>query len=206
MKYFILISILFLSACAGRSGLNLGQYPDPHASYDSFEYCHGYGCTKKIRIGFNNHEWKQISKIFEKPAKNALAERVKIGEAISLMETYSAKLAGTEEDLAKAPFRRKSYFELDCIDETINTTKYLGFLAQANFLKFHSVSPPAFRGLNKGMYPHNTAVVTETETRTAYVIDSYIYKNGTCPDIRPLDNWMKYRVEELGKAERLNRL
>lgn len=196
MKFLILICALFVSACSGGAGLNLGQYPDPDAAYDHFDYCHGYGCTKKIRLGFSEYEWKQISKIFKTPAKEATAERARIGEAIALMENYTGKLAGTEDDLAKAPLRRKSYYELDCIDETINTTKYLKFMADANFLKFHRVSAPAFRGLNNGMYPHNTAVVIESGTNTPYVIDSYLYANGIYPDIRKLESWRIRRIEE----------
>lgn len=207
MKYFLFISFLFLSACGGGSGLNLGQYPDLNASTkDDFLYCYGYGCSKNIRLGFSNYEWKQISNIFKNSAKTAKEERLKIAKAIALMEKYTAKLAGTENDLPKAPIQRKSFYELDCIDETINTTKYLKFLADAKFLKFHEIGAPAFRGLNHGKYPHNTATVTVIETGEVYVIDSYIYKNGAQPNIRALDNWYQYRVEELEKAERLNQL
>ncbi len=197
MKFLFLISFLMLVSCSGGAGLNLGQYPDPNASKDDFLYCHGYGCTKSIRLGFNNHEWKQISKIFKKPVKDASQERVKIGKAIALMEQYTGKLANTEDDLPKAPLRRQSYQELDCIDETINTTKYLNFMADAKFLKFHSVGNPAFKGnLVMGVYPHNTATIIEIETGTTYVIDSYIHANGEQPNIRSLDNWLRYKVEE----------
>lgn len=207
MKKFALISLLFLSACSGGAGLNLAQYPDPNATKDEFTYCYGYGCSKSMRLGFNKYEWKQISKIFKKPAKDAAAERLKIGKAIALMETYTGKLAGTENDLPKAPYIRQSYQELDCVDETINTSKYLTFLSDAKFLKFHFIGVPAFKGgLINGKYPHNTATVVETATGEVFVIDSYIFANGMEPNIRDLDNWRQYRVEELGKANNLNRL
>lgn len=206
MKLLFFISILFLSACTNGNGLNLGYYPDPNASKDNFIYCYGYGCTKTMRLGFSDHEWKQISKIFKKKSKTAKAERIKIGKAIALMEKYTGELAGTKQDLPKAPIIRKSFQELDCIDETVNTTKYLSFLKEAGFLKFHEVGEPVFKGMLNGAYPHNSASVIEIETDTVFVIDSYIYKNGAQPNIRGLDNWLQYRVEELEKAERLHRL
>lgn len=199
--------VLFLSACSGGAGLNLGNYPDPTASKDEFIYCYGYGCTKKITLGLNKYEWKSIQKIFKKKSKNAQVERAKISKAIALIEKYTGKLAGTENDLPKAPIQRKTYFELDCIDETINTTKYLKFLVSAKLLKFYIVGRPAYKGgFINGVYPHNSATVAEIETGDVYVIDSYIYKNGMEPDVRSLKSWQKYRIEDLEKAEQLNRL
>jgi len=207
MKIVFLMGFVFLSACSGGAGLNLGQYPDAGATKDNFEYCHGYGCTKKIRLGFNNHEWTQIAKIFEKESVDAQSERIKIGQAVALMEQYTGKLAGTNNDLAKAPIIRKNYQELDCIDETLNTTKYLNFLADAKFFKFHKAGSPTFKvNLITGIYPHNTATVVEIETGDVYVIDSYIQANGLEPNIRSLESWKKYRVEEINKANNFNRL
>lgn len=208
MKRLFLISFIFLlSSCSGRAGLNLAHYPDPDATKDAFTYCHGYSCSRTLRVGFSNHEWKQISKIFQKKSKTAKEERLKIAQAIALMETYTGKLAGTSDDLAKAPIRRVSFQELDCIDETINTTKYLKFMADAKFLKFHTVGFPAYKGgFVNGVYPHNTATIKEIATGEEFAIDSYIYKNGERPNIRGLDNWLNYRVEEVEKAHQLHKL
>ena len=196
-----------LSACGDLSGLSLSNYPDPDATKENFEYCYGYGCTKKIRLGLNDYEWQQITRIFNLPSKNAQDERYKIGKAIALIEQYTGKLANTEGDLPKAPIRRQSYQELDCIDETINTTKYLKFLADANFLHFHAVGKPVYKGLLiNGVYPHNSASVVEIGSGAVYAIDSYIYANGLEPDIRSLDHWRKYRIEKIEQAERLHRL
>ena len=60
----------------------------------------------------------------------------KIAKAIALMEKYAGEVARTADDLAKAPLLRQTKHELDCVDETVNTTKYIGFLENAGFLKF----------------------------------------------------------------------
>ena len=198
MKYYIFTGLLFLTACAGGNGIQLHHYIDRNDTKDNFIYCYGYSCSQSQRLGFNNFEWQEIIKIFKPKAITAEQERVQIGNVIAMMETYTAHLAGTQNDGPKAPIKRQSIYELDCIDETINTSQYLKFLDQEGLLHFHHLGHPAFRGgLFTGMYPHNSAVIIEIETNTPYVIDSYIYANGVEPDIRTLQSWFDTKVEDL---------
>lgn len=199
MRYLFLLFLI--SACAAPSGLNMAQYRDKEASPSDFIYCHGYGCSQKIRLGLHDYEWKKVKKIFKKKSKGAADERQKIAKAVSLMEKYTGVLAKTEDDLAKAPIIKKTDYELDCIDETVNTTNYLTFFYEEGFLKFHQVGKPAFKGffLN-GTYPHNTATIIEKETSQVYVVDSYIFSNGKDPVIRTYQDWLKtttFESEEL---------
>lgn len=199
--------VFILSACGNLGGINLGQYPDPHASPQRFILCHGYGCTYQSVTHFTNAEWQAVKNIFKAQPKTAQAERAKIAKAIALMEHYTGEAVGTKDDLPKAPLRRQSTKELDCIDETVNTTKYLGFLVDENLFKFHTVGRPVYKGLMfDGVYPHNSATVVETETGDIYAIDSYIDANGEEPNIRPLESWLNYRAEELEEAHNLNRV
>lgn len=205
MGVIFIILPLLLAACGNMGGLNLGQYPDPGATPQDFIVCHGYSCSHKTRTGFTEAGWQRVRDIFAEPAKSAAAERVKIGQAIAMIENYVGVVIGTKDDLPKAPILRKSNKEQDCIDETVNTTKYLGFLEKESLLKFHMVGQPVYKGyMLDGTYPHNSATIIEKETGQAFVIDSYIHKNGEMPNIRPVENWLKYRAEELRGAENLN--
>lgn len=175
----------------------MAQYGDADASPSDFIYCHGYSCSEKIRIGLHDSEWKQVKKIFKKKSKSPEQERRKIAQAVAKMERLTAGLAGTQHDLAKAPIIKKSDYELDCIDETVNTTHYLTFFEEADLFQFHNVGSPAFKGFFvNGVYPHNTATVIEKKTGDIFVIDSYIYANGKEPVVRSLNDWMKTRVFE----------
>jgi hypothetical protein len=207
MKYFLFIpTLFFLSACGNVGGINLGHYPDLQASPQKFTLCHGYGCSYKTITNFTSVEWRAVQKIFKRKSKTAEIERQKIAKAIALMEHYMGEAVGTKDDLPKAPVIRKSVKELDCIDETINTTKYLTFLDNAELLNFHKVGQPIYKGyMLNGVYPHNSASVIEIETGVVYAIDSYIYANGEQPNIRPFDDWKARRVEEIEDAEKLNR-
>lgn len=154
--------------------------------------CHGYSCTKKSQAGFSNAEWKAIMAIFSKnPAKDAGAERSKIGRAIALMEQYSGARTGTDDDDAEAIGIKRNLKQLDCIDETVNTTMYVEFLQKADALTFHEIAPPTHRGyLIDGKWPHNTAVIREKADGALFVVDSFYRKNGEEPYIMPRGQWL----------------
>lgn len=180
--------------CAVPSGLNLGRYPDPHATPSDFIYCYGYNCSKQLRVGLRDQEWQQIERIL-KTSKTAKQERTNIAKAIARMETWTGALAGTSKDQAFAPILRRSYHELDCIDETVNSHKYLSFFEEAGLLKFHTVHRPVFKGFfMNGVYPHNSAAVMENVTHQVYVIDSYVSANGKKPVIKTWEAWMKTKT------------
>lgn len=201
VRIFIFLA-LFLSACSGGAGLNLSQYDDLGATPQRFHVCHGYGCHQKTLVGLRTREWNSVRTVFATPSKDAAEERAKIGQAIALIEYYVGPLAGTQDDLPKAPLVRSSYTEQDCIDETVNTTKYLGFLEKDGLLKFHRTGSPVYKGLMvDGVYPHNSASIVEIQSGEIYVVDSYIYENAATPDIRPYDSWRYYRIEDLPERE-----
>lgn len=189
-----LIVLGVLCACLGgcATGIPVKKYNDLPASPDSFMLCHGYSCTKKSEAGFSAAEWKSILGIFQKnPAKNAESERSKIGRAIALMERYSGARTGTDDDDAEAIGIKRNIEQLDCIDETVNTTMYIGFLQQAGALAFHEGAEPTHRGyLIDGTWPHNTAVIREKESGSLYVVDSFYRKNGEEPHIMPRAVWL----------------
>ncbi len=187
--FIILFLPLLLVGCVSPAGLNMGQYPDPQATPSDFIYCYGYGCSKQLRVGLHKKEWRHIEKILRSP-RTAAQEREKIAKAIARIEQWTGELAGTSDDQAKAPLFRRSYQELDCIDETLNTHKYLTFFEQAGLLTFHRVGQPVFKGsLFSGTYPHNSASIIEIKTQQEFTVDSYVHANGKEPVIRTLKDW-----------------
>ncbi len=130
--------------------------------------------------------------MFKPPAKTAESERSKIAKAIAQMERYSGAKTGTDEDMAQASSIKSSNKQMDCLDETVNTTMYVGFLQQAGLLKFHEVAEPVHRGyIFDGRWPHNSAVIQEIDNaRAMYVVDSFYRENGQEPYIKPRQDWI----------------
>lgn len=190
-KYALLTSVLALAAC-GSTGMNLNSYHDKDATREKFYVCHGYGCMYKTWAGFSEKEWAQISGLFKKKPKNAAAERAQIGKAIAMMEKYAGARSATSGDLGEARTRIEDDNQMDCIDETINTSLYLQFLDKAEFFHFHRYTQPAHRGyFIDGSWPHNTAAVRENASGNVWVVDSYYFANGHIPSIVPLTDWSR---------------
>lgn len=185
-----LLAVLFLCGCA--TGISTTKYNDLPATPDRFSICHGYSCTHKSEAGFSKTEWAAIAAIFKKaPAHTASAERVKIGKALALMERYTGQKTGTSEDLPMAKTIKESAHQMDCIDETVNTTQYLDLLQQKSLLKFHQKTEPTHRGyFIDGSWPHNTAVIREKPSGALWVVDSFYRANGQEPYILPRSDWL----------------
>ncbi len=192
MKYapLLLLVLCLLTACA--TGIPLEKYEIARATPQAFNLCHGYSCTYKTPTGFTDAEWNNIRYIFtQNAAANDTEERARIAAAIARMEQYSGAKTGTDEDAGEAVSLKTSTLQMDCIDETVNTTQYLTFIQEAGLLKFHEVAQPTHRGyFIDGRWPHNSAVIRDLNSKTLYVVDAFYRKNGEEPYILPRDVWL----------------
>ena len=190
MKKLIgLVAVFLLAGCA--TGINPKKYNNEPVKHDRFTICHGYSCTHKSGTGFSAKEWKSITAILKSKSKNAAAERSKIARAVAKMEQYTGARTNTAQDLPMAGAFKESGYQLDCIDETVNTTQYLTMLQDAGLLKFHELAEPTHRGyLIDGRWPHNTAVIREKEGNLLWVVDSFYRANGQEPYIVPRKDWL----------------
>lgn len=187
IRLFTMICCVILGGCS--TGIDPRKYSDMTAPPDRFAVCHGYSCTSQTVTGFSNVEWKRVSKPF--PAGTARDERHKIAAAIASMERIAGQKTGTDQDKGQAGMVKASTLQMDCIDETVNTTRYLEFLAKAGLLKFHEVAAPTHRGyLVDGRWPHNAAVIRDKATKILYVVDSFYRDNGQEPYIVLREDWL----------------
>lgn len=162
----------------------------PQGSAKSITHCHGYGCKFTPSTSLTNTEWDKIKAPFIKAASNAQSEREKIKQAIALFEQIIGPKMQTEHDIY-GTFQKLGDKQLDCVDESTNTTSYLTVLKQENLIKYHDVNSPAVRLplIHGGGWPHQTATIVEKDTQTAYVVDSWFHDNGFAPEIIPLSIW-----------------
>lgn len=189
-KYLIVPALLLVSGCA--TGIDPAKYNNAPSSPEAFSQCHGYSCTYKTRTGFSKAEWKKLENIFKKKqAATPEQERSKIALAVAMMEKMIGDKTGTSEDVAEAVSLKTSGLQMDCIDETVNTSRYLGFLQAAGWLKFHQTAEPTHRGyIIDGRWPHNTAEIKEIRSGRLYVVDAFYRDNGQEPYILPRETWL----------------
>ena len=185
-----------VSGCASAQS-HVDHYAHPAPSLADFMVCQGYGCSIQKTIRIEPFAWAEVAKIFEPSPTNAAEERIRLARAIALLEIKIGTAIGTSTDQAAAETFRTGPDQLDCIDETVNTTTYLRLLEQDGLMRRHRIGPPAQRGwllasfVGSTDFITNTAVILEKETGAPFAIDSYFYANGRQPKIMPLAEWRK---------------
>ncbi|HET7410895.1 MAG TPA: hypothetical protein VFJ13_11920 [Paracoccaceae bacterium] len=189
---------LLLSGAAGCVSANWSGPADFYAYVEAampvartVSVCSSYSCRHRTEITFSDADLDRIRSLFADVVSPA-GERAAMAGAIALIERMVGKRAGTARDRGLLHTAGSGDpGQLDCIDETANTTSYLLVMERARLLRHHSVRKPALRGaLIDGRWPHFTAVVTEQATGVDYAVDSWVHDNGERPVVMRLDRWL----------------
>ena len=154
-----------------------------------YSVCFDHSCTSVVIDSLSDAEWHQVAAPLRNPASSAAQERAAIARSMALFETIIGRHTGTTLDRGRniAGFGQPG--QLDCIDESTNTTTYLRLLERDGLLRFHRVAERATRfGLFVGM-PHSTAVIEEFDSGSRYAVDSWFRDNGQLPHIVRLEDW-----------------
>jgi len=163
--------------------------PDVHR----FSMCHNQGCKTVEQLSLTPTEWQKISRHFQPAAPSAEAERIQIANAIAEFEQIIGLKTDTFHDKAGLFESMGSYGQLDCIDESTNTTTYLLILEKQGLLKWHQPMDHVTRGFFIFGWPHSSGAMREKssskESNTEFAVDSWFEDNGQRPHIIPLSQW-----------------
>jgi len=160
------------------------------ARVDAFTICHGHGCRLRSDVALTASEWAPVADLFAEPAADARAERGRIASAIGVLEAAVGRKAGTAADRGGTFNAMGGDDQIDCYDETTNTSVYLTLLEKAGYLHWHKLQGWAGRGvLIDGAWPHQSAVVIEIASGKAYAVDSWFEDNGHAAHVVPLEQW-----------------
>ncbi len=149
--------------------------------------CYEYSCSRIGQVELIGPEWNKITELFEIEPENPHQERQRMSKAIALMEQLTGKELGTSNDKAENSITAEPG-QMDCIDESMNTTRYLRYFAKKGWIKWHQVKDrversPFFFDV------HWTAVVADKSSNQLYAIDSWFRDNGREPVIITLQDW-----------------
>jgi len=194
MRFIVLGSVLLLSACnvmprydSLETYLQSKRLSPP--SIESISHCHGYGCKFRQDIALTKKEWRTIKSPVSRKARSASKERQNIAKSIARFEKIIGNKAGTHSDIAKT-FTKMGDYQLDCADESVNTTLYLKLLDAEGLLHFHEPHIPVIRGFsNGGSWFHETAVIKEIKSEEYFAVDSWWRDNAKAPYIVSLEEW-----------------
>jgi len=194
LKTTAILALLLTSGCANQLYGSLPDYMQSKKlsapSAEKFPHCQNYDCAVVKNVVLNKSEWKTIEKAFGGKAKSAEQEREKIAKTIGVFEQVVGKVTNTEHD-REGTFLQTGDGQLDCVDESTNTTVYMMLLKQRGLLPFHEIEQPQVRYpiLSGRGWMHQTAVITEKKTGAQFAIDSWYEDNGRPAYVVPLEEW-----------------
>lgn len=156
---------------------------------DGFPVCYGHECSRQQFVRLNDQQWQVIRALFLPAAASATEERGMIRRAIAQMEDFAGVLAGTSGDRGGNVAGAGMPGQMDCIDESVNTTTYLTLLQQDGLLRWHEVQERVRRS-KWVLDVHWTAVMHETAGGQSYAVDAWFLDNGEPPYIQRLEDWL----------------
>ena len=170
--------------------------------------CHAYTCKMQTKFRFTDADIAEIKSIFKKVKKDdsAAEERRAVAYAIGWIEKRVGDEIGTSTDRAGMDFGASGDpSQMDCVDESTNTTSYMLVMQNNGLLKFHTVGTPFSKDqLWRGVagWTHWTAVLKETATQQRWAVDSWIYENGENPAVVEVEKWYIDDLNNLPVATR----
>lgn len=169
--------------------LMLGSFPARAATgIDNIPVCYDFGCKTLQVVAITPAEWQEVSGWFQPPAATAAEERQQIKQAIGWMEVVIGKHTPTHRDTGlDLEYHGEFPGQLDCIDESLNTTTYLRLFEHYGLLHHHRVLDRAYR---RAIFDqHWAGQVEETHTGRRFVVDSWFQDNGILPYVQELHEW-----------------
>ena len=185
-RLFVALGAVFALNCRADVLVRDDIIVDPEPG--RFNVCHDGGCASLTMVGLSDGQWRQVREVFARKADSASVEREQIRNAIALFETMVGPMTGTAHDKGGTFQALWQSGQMDCIDESTNTTIYMLLLQKYQLLHWHRVADRATRW-SLFSWPHTTAVIEELTSGQLWAVDSWFLDNGEPPFILPLKTW-----------------
>src|SRR5262249_36542123 len=119
----IAAAALFVSGCSVIPASRfLEAYAEQNPDPQHLRLCHGYACRFVTPVALSPEEWRAVGARFEPPAESAAAERQQVGLAVAQLTVSAGRHAGLAVRQRRDLLNRSDSSQLDCVDETVNTT------------------------------------------------------------------------------------
>ncbi len=187
----LIVTLAGLAGCSTTTG-SVSSTASYGLKPQSLTVCSGYGCKIKEKFSISTREQKRLARIMRPAKASAKAERRAVKRAIAFLEKVAQRNLRFARDVKKSYIKHSGKRgQMDCIDESLNTTGYLYFMRSAGLLTHHKPTRNyAERGWIVTGHPHKAAVMTD-KSGQHWVVDSWFRDNGGVPDIMPYRAWKK---------------
>ena len=152
--------------------------------------CYNYDCSRTAHVRPGADEWSTVVNQFKPAARSSVEERDMIRRAIAILEHIAGTQTPTYRDRGRNPVVDDWPGQMDCIDESTNTKRYLDLLQEWGLLRWHRVAERVYRAPHL-FDQHWAGQIIELGTLDHYVVDSWFLDNGNLPYIQALNNWLR---------------
>jgi len=150
--------------------------------------CFDFGCKSRQDVYIHTPEWRGVEELLI-DSESAADERRRIGEAVAYMERIIGSMSPTGRDRGGNEFHENDAAgQMDCIDESTNTTSYLTLFEERGLLRWHRVIDPVYRA-PQILDQHWAARIEDVNTGEQFAVDSWFEDNGHPPYIQLVETW-----------------
>jgi len=175
----------------GAGALN-AQTDDLLDTVARLDVCFDFGCKSSERVYLFEEEWREVASVLH-GSTTPDEERYRIAQAVGAMERLVGAVTPTDVDRGSNAFEGEDPAgQMDCIDESTNTTAYLKLFQSQGLLRFHTVLERAYRAPAL-LDQHWAAQVEETGTGRRFAVDSWYRDNGEPAVVQSLEHWHQKR-------------
>jgi hypothetical protein len=160
------------------------------AASPALNICYNYGCKQQAQFTPSASDWRRVVSLFDPPPSSPERERTAIRRAVAELESIAGMYTPVRRDRGGNPIEAEWPGQLDCIDESRNTTTYLLELERAGLLRWHTVGERVYRAPHL-FDEHWSAQIRETASGQRYAVDSWTRDNGYPPYVQTLAEWKR---------------
>ncbi len=193
-RCLVRVAALWLPVAAGPLIPGPSRADNDAIGIDRIPVCMNFSCRDTQYVTLDQEEWNSIANWLLPPAEDAGIERLNIVNAIGWFEVVVGQHTPTHRDLGGDLGNPEANFpgQLDCIDESLNTTTYLKLFEQNGLLKHHRVVERAYR---RAIWDQHWAGQIETlEGGDRWIIDSWFQNNGYLPYLQSAAEWENINI------------
>jgi len=163
---------------------------------ESVEVCFNYGCAAEETVNFSEARLAWVRAMLA-TANSSERERALLALVVGQLYGWAAEQTPIGNDKAGNYADGGMPGQMDCIDHSTTTTRFLRMLEERGWLRFHRVLDPIRRSFL--MTQHFSAAIEDlgdgisvirTDARARiWAVDSWYTDNGKPAWIAPLDKW-----------------
>jgi hypothetical protein len=153
-----------------------------------FTYCSDHNCEVEHPVSLSDTDWAKVTAALAEAPVDAEAERAAVALSVARFEQSVGPRTGTARDPGGTGIFAPAG-DLDCVDEAVNSTRFLVMLDNAGLLRFHRAGWPVHRAFVGNSRTHMTATLQEAGG-TRWAVDSWFHASGEPAEVVPIELWL----------------